>query len=194
MNLAEMDTLSPQSEPAQNRAFAAPTKAAKDPQAYLRQSMQLAIASVLAFLVYLFITHFILESVQVVGPSMMPTLHNADHYFLKRWIYYVRAPRRGDVIVLKDPTDGEFAVKRIIGVAGDSVCLRDGYVYVNGRKLDEYYLPRGTATATCTAQNISFIGCGKDRFFVMGDNRDNSFDSRYYGPIPRGNIMGVITP
>ena len=67
-------------------------------------------------------------------------------------------------------------------------------VYVNGHKQSEPYLTPGTPTHTCAKADEEMINCGEGKFFVMGDNRDNSYDSRYYGPISRQNILGVINP
>jgi signal peptidase I len=150
--------------------------------------------TILAMASYYLISHFVLQIVEVQGASMIPTLHNADRYYLKRWIYYVRTPLRGDVVVIKDPTDGSLAVKRIIAVCGESVFLKNGLVYVNGCPLKEPYLSPGTFTPTCSKVNAEMISCGRDQYFVLGDNRGNSFDSRHYGPIPRQNILGAITP
>lgn len=160
-----------------------------------QQIFQLIMLTVLTVAGYFVISHYILQAVRVEGVSMVPTLHNADHYYLKRWVYYVRPPQRGDIVVIKDPTDGGFAVKRIIALSGESVFLkRNGVVYVNGAKLSEPYLTPGTPTRTCAKADEELISCGEGKFFVMGDNRDNSYDSRYYGPIPRQNILGVINP
>ncbi len=159
------------------------------------QIFQLLVLTVLSVAGYFVISHYVLQAVRVDGVSMVPTLHNADAYYLKRWVYYVRPPQRGDIVVIKDPTDGGFAVKRIIGMSGESVFLKkNGGVYVNGSKLAEPYLAPGTPTHTCINAAEEMISCGEGKFFVMGDNRDNSFDSRYYGPISRQNILGVINP
>jgi signal peptidase I len=77
---------------------------------------------------YFAVSHFVLESVQIVGVSMVPTLYDSQQYLLNRWVYHFRAPRRADVVVLRDPEDKGFAVKRIIGAAGDRVELRAGKV------------------------------------------------------------------
>jgi signal peptidase I len=172
-----------------------PTKAVIQTISMAQQIFQLLVLAVLAIAGYLAISHYILQAVRVDGVSMVPTLHNADQYYLKRWVFYVRPPQRGDIVVIKDPTDGGFAVKRIIGMSGESVFFnKNGNVYVNGKKLSEPYLRPGTATHTCAKADEEMIFCGEGKFFVMGDNRDNSFDSRYYGPIPRQNILGLINP
>jgi signal peptidase I len=125
---------------------------------------------------------------------MAPTLTDSQQYLLNRWIYYFRSPQRSEVIVLRDPVDNGFAVKRIIATAGDQVFLKDGKVYVNGRKLHEPYLAPGTPTYPYLAQPAHSIRLGTDQFFVLGDNRKNSADSRTYGPVPRRNILGLISP
>jgi signal peptidase I len=147
---------------------------------------------VLGFASYLFISNYVLQSVQVVGASMFPTLRDTDHYFLNRMVYHLHPPKRNDIVVIKDPTDGVFVVKRIIAMPGESILFKNGHVYVNGEKLAEPYVEQGKATFTCTNVNEELILCGKDQYFVLGDNRDNSFDSRMYGPVRRQNILGSV--
>jgi len=156
------------------------------------QIFQFVALAGLAVASYLFFSHFVFQSVQVVGVSMSPTLQDAGHYFVNRWAYRSRDPQHSDVVVIKDPTDGKFAVKRIIAGPGELVYFKNGQLYINGRKLNEPYLLPGTATFTCQKCKEEMIVCGRDQYFVMGDNRNNSFDSRYYGPVPRQNILGVI--
>jgi signal peptidase I len=156
------------------------------------QILQLVLAAILAVSSYLVISHYILQSVQVVGVSMAPTLRNADRYLLNRWTYYLHPPKYKDIVVIKDPTDGVFAVKRIIAKPGDAVFFRNGQVYVNGVKLSEPYVASGDRTFTYSVASEQLIVCGKDQYFVLGDNRANSFDSRMYGPVRRQNILGVV--
>ncbi len=158
----------------------------------LKQVLQCFAVGAVALASYLVVSHFILQSVQVVGISMQPTLHNSEHYFLNRWIYYFRSPQRGDLVVIKDPADKGFSVKRIIATSGETVLVRDGVVAVNGTKLDEPYLPKGTRTFPDGSRHEQVLTCGSGEYVVMGDNRMNSADSRSYGPVPKGNILGVI--
>jgi len=158
----------------------------------LRQSFQCLVVAVLAAASYFLISHFLLQSVKVVGRSMVPTLYDSQHYLLNRWVYYVHAPQRSDVVVLRDPSDNGFSVKRIIARPGDSIYLKDGSVYLNGAKLAEAYLAPGTPTFTESKYRNQLILCGKGQYFLLGDNRQNSIDSRTYGPVPRGNILGPI--
>jgi signal peptidase I len=153
---------------------------------------QFLLIGLLAFACYVLISQFLLQSVQVVGSSMVPTLHDADHYFLNRWIYHMHDPKRSDIVVIKDPTDGVYAVKRIIAMPGETVHIKNGGVYVNGKRLDEPYLGFGGSTFTNSKGREQLVLCGKDQYFVLGDNRSNSFDSRSYGPVRRKSILGTV--
>lgn len=157
-----------------------------------QQAGQWACVAALAFACYFLISNFFLQSVTVVGHSMAPTLANADKYLLNRWIYYVNDPAPEDVVVLEDPGDHGYSVKRVIATGGDSVYLSGGAVYVNGRKLEESYLAPGTQTFTSSPAKEQLFKCADDQYFVLGDNRMNSADSRVYGPVPRKNILGQI--
>jgi signal peptidase I len=158
----------------------------------LRQAWQFLVVGGMAVASYFIISHYFLQSVKVVGRSMVPTLGDSQRYLLNRWIYYVRAPRQSEIVVLRDPSDNGYSVKRVIAAPGDSIYLKNGNVYVNGNKLEESYLAPDTPTFTDSKYRDQLILCGKDQFFVLGDNRLNSIDSRIYGPVPRANILGPI--
>jgi len=159
---------------------------------FLQQIYQCVCVAGLAMASYFVISHFVLQSVQVVGVSMAPTLHDSQQYLLNRWVYYFRAPRRSDVVVLRDPVDNGFAVKRVIATAGDCVLLKEGKVFVNGCRLVEPYLASGTPTFPYLSEKEEPITLGRDQYFVLGDNRKNSADSRTYGPVSRRSILGLI--
>jgi signal peptidase I len=167
-------------------------KAGKHNRSVLRQVCQLLSVAALAVASYLVISHFLLQSVKVVGRSMVPTLYDSQHYLLNRWIYHLRTPQHSDIVVLRDPSDNGFSVKRVIAAPGDSIYLKDGNVYLNGCKLNEPYLAPRTPTFTDSKFRDQLILCGKDQFFLLGDNRLNSIDSRAYGPVPRRNILGPL--
>lgn len=147
----------------------------------------------LSALSFLFVTHFIFESVQVQGPSMYPTLINGNFYWLDRLAYEVKKPQPGDIVALKDPSGHGFDVKRIIAVPTQSVFISHGKVYVNGHLLKEPYLPQKLRTFAYAAESEDEFFClAPNQFFVMGDNRGNSCDSRSFGPIARGLILGKV--
>ena len=146
----------------------------------------------LGALSYLLITRFMVQSVQVQGSSMYPTLTDSGRYWLNRFSYLIGEPRQNDIVALKDPRDSTLEVKRIIATPGQSVYLKDGRVYVNGRLLDEPYLLAKTPTYAYEKKADEFFCVGPGKFFVMGDNRNNSTDSRTFGTVPRRNILGKV--
>ena len=118
----------------------------KPARSILRQGMQGLAIVALAFASYFVISQYVVQSVQVVGRSMVPNLHDSQCYLLNRWIYHLHSPRSRDIVVLRDPADGGFSVKRVIATPGDSVYMKAGQVYVNGRLIEEAYLAPGTMT------------------------------------------------
>jgi signal peptidase I len=148
--------------------------------------------AVLGTLSYLLIARFGVQTVQVEGSSMYPTLTDSGHYWLNRFAYVINEPRQDDVVALKDPRDNTLVVKRIVAMPGQSVYLKAGRVYVNGRLLNEPYLPARTPTYAYEKNENEFICIGNNEFFVMGDNRNNSTDSRTFGAVPLQNILGKV--
>ncbi len=146
----------------------------------------------LATLSFLLVSHFVFQSVQVQGPSMYPTLVNANFYWVNRMAYELHEPRPGDIVAIRDPSGHGFDVKRIIAVPTQSVYINKGKVYVDGKVLREPYLPPHVYTFAYEEKADEFFCLAPDQFFVMGDNRGNSCDSRSFGPIPRDLILGRI--
>jgi signal peptidase I len=152
------------------------------------------VSAVIVFgtLSYFLVSHFIFQSVKVSGTSMYPTLYDTGYYWLNRCIYLERKPQRTDIVAVKDPQDGCLVVKRIIALPGESIYLNNGNVYVNGRRLIEPYLLPHTPTYAYEKSEDELICFGNGQYFVMGDNRNNSMDSRTFGPVPRQNILGEV--
>lgn len=123
---------------------------------------------------------------------MTPTLRDGDQYLLNRIAYLFREPKRGDLVVIHDPGHTDMAIKRIVGLPGDKLEIKDGSLYVNGIRLNEPYLAPSTLTMPGNA-TLHSVQLGGKSYFVMGDNRSESEDSRYYGPIQRENIVGVVS-
>lgn len=135
--------------------------------------------------------HYLLQSIWVRGSSMVPALQERHWYLASPLWLRVKEASRGDIVVLKDPTDGAPVVKRIIAVAGDTVELRDGRVWLNGRPLEEPYLEAGMQTWPVRKQ-WSRVTCGAGEVYVLGDNRAVSSDSREYGPVPYHSLLGRV--
>ncbi len=137
----------------------------------------------------LFIQQQVISVGIVTDKSMLPTLHEGNTFLVNKYIYSFTRPQRGDIVVLYPyhyATDQY--VKRVIGIEGETLLIRGGQVYANGERLHEPY----ALGATYPDSGPLLIPHGS--FFVMGDNRENSQDSRYFGPVPIKNIRGKIKP
>ncbi len=158
----------------------------------LQQAGMLFVMAVLSLASYYVISKYFVKSVEVVGVSMVPTLQENNHYLLNLWAFRNSEPIRNDIVVIRDPGDHGLSVKRIIAVPGESVLFKNGKVFVDGRQLDEPYLMANVRTYTYSQAKEQFITCGRDQYFVLGDNRPRSIDSRSYGPVSRHDILGLV--
>ncbi len=139
-------------------------------------------------LIYLFVA----QPHKVSGSSMYPTFHDGDYILTDKLSYRLGFPKQGDVIVLQNPRDeSQDFIKRIIAVPGDLIIVQNGQVYLNGRLLKENYLPNGTITHPgAFFMEGTAVKAGPDQYFVMGDNRNHSSDSREWGPVTKKEIVG----
>jgi signal peptidase I len=140
---------------------------------------------------YFIASQYIVTAVVIKGRSMSPTLKDGDRYFLNRWRYVFMAPQRGEIVVIKDPGHHDFAVKRVVAKPYDWLNMKDGILYINGKRLEEPYLSSNTRTETADLTE-KWIQLGRDQYYLLGDNRSNSEDSRFYGVVHRKNIIGMI--
>ena len=156
-----------------------------------------AIRFLLVVLLVLLVRQFVFEPVRVKGRSMMSTLHNGEIMLVTKCDYLLGAPSRQDVIICHYPGRyldkwkliPQYFVKRLIGLPGDTVEIREGVVFVNGRELYEPYLD---SAHTRRKSNMEPRLLGEDEYFVLGDNRDHSNDSRRIGPIRRKDLVGRV--
>jgi signal peptidase I len=162
---------------------------------FSRLAKQLCIIAAIAVMsagCYLSISRCLVQTIEVVGESMLPTLQPGNHYILNRWAFHNIGPQRGDVVVIRDPADHGFSVKRVIALGGESVHFVDGKVLVNGELLKEPYLKPGTYTFTYSKAREQFITVGENEYFVLGDNRLASIDSRAYGTVAGKDVLGRV--
>jgi len=143
----------------------------------------LAVALVLALVIIV----FLYQPVKVEGTSMAPLLSDQERIFINKFVYRFEPIGRGDVIVFWYPLDrSKSFIKRVVGLPGESVEIRRGHLFVDAKEIDEPYVPPNFFDGT----SYGPIHLGTQEFFVMGDHRDSSNDSRVFGPVPRGSIYG----
>lgn len=169
----------------------APLKLKEPRPPQYRQIPLLIFVLLLSFFSYFVFSHYVLMSVEITGTSMSPTLFNGDRYILLRLPYLWRAPRPGEIVVIRDPEDHGLSIKRIVAKPNDVIEIRRDGVFVNHAKLSEPYLASFASFETC-ARPVKPVRLGADDYYVLGDNRGLSADSRIYGPVPRKNILGLI--
>lgn len=148
-----------------------------------------------AVILGLLLSRFVIQRSGVVGRSMEPTLHNEDQVLVDKLTVNFSDLTRGEIITIDTSTiasqEEELIVKRVIGLPGDTIDFADGRVILNGETLEENYLDNGSYTdAPVDWQGPLTLGDGE--FYVLGDNRSNSADSRIMGPISEENIRGRV--
>lgn len=159
----------------------------------LNFALTLAICLILVFV----ITQFVLQRNTVIGSSMTPTLEDRDEIFVEKVTrLFPSALKRGDIVtadtIRGSGSDEEIVIiKRIVGLPGEHVSIRQGLVYIDGRQLEEPYLDKGVMTREHSSEYAEVL-LGPDQYYLLGDNRGNSRDSRDIGPVMRQEIEGKL--
>ena len=159
----------------------------------MREAKEWAQSILVALVLTLIIRTFVVQAFKIPSGSMRPTLLEGDKLFVNKYIYRFKAPKRGDIIVFKYPVDPKKDfIKRLVASGGEEVEIRDGKIYVSGKVLDDprtfgkfYYYnhdPYGSPRET--------IKVPEENYFVLGDNSANSTDSRFWGFVPKKNVLG----
>jgi len=150
--------------------------------AWLRD-LSLSVALALSVILFLY------QPVKVEGTSMMPGLENSERLFINKFIYRfgIADVQRGDTVVFWSPPDPTKSyIKRVIGLPGDYIEIKDGIVYLNDKRLQEPYVNPNNYDHL----SVPKVRVPTDHYYVMGDHRNSSNDSRAWGPVPRANIYG----
>jgi signal peptidase I len=149
---------------------------------------------VIALVVAVVVRTFVFQTFYIPSGSMEPTLDIGDRILVDKLSYDFHPVHTGDIVVFKRPPHADVGppsikdlVKRVIGLPGQTIWSHGGQVYIDGKILPEPWLPPGTVTRGIRPQKIP-----PDHYFVMGDNRGDSLDSRYFGPIPGSLIVGRV--
>lgn len=160
-----------------------------------------------AVVLALFIRTFVVQAFKIPSGSMLPTLLIGDHLLVNKFIYGIRVPFTGKILVpIKTPDHGDVVVfrfpkdrsidyiKRVVGTPGDTVEIKAKKVFINGKPIDDKHAyVSSTAVLNAKASprdNFGPIQVPEDRIFVMGDNRDNSYDSRFWGFVDQRDVLG----
>ena len=161
-----------------------------EPVSRKREIINTVIYLAVVVLLAWFIIAFIMQRTSVEGNSMYPTLSDGDQLFIEKVSYRFSDPDRFDIIVFEVPNrEGVHYIKRVIGLPGETVQIKDGVIYINGSPLEENYGREVMERAGRASQPITL---GEDEFFVLGDNRNDSLDSREesVGNVHKSQILG----
>ena len=157
----------------------------KEPLSLTQIIWEILYTLVPAILIALFINVYIAEAAEIeAGPSMQPNLYAGYRVMTEKISYYLHEPQRGDIIVVERPKNEGNLIKRVMGLPGETVEVRDGHTYIDGELIDEPWVRFfGGRDATPTP-------IPKDHIFILGDNRPVSRDSRDIGPVPIASVIG----
>jgi len=164
-------------------------------------------AIIIAIILAMFIRTFVVQAFKIPSGSMLPTLQIGDHLLVNKFIYGVKLPFKGNILIpIKNPAQGDVVVfrfpkdrsvdyiKRVIGTPGDTVEIKNKTVFVNGKPIEDTHAhiasQKVLSKEGSPRDNLGPILVPEDRIFVMGDNRDNSYDSRFWGFVDQNDVLG----
>lgn len=146
--------------------------------------------AIISLAIILPVRYFLIQPFYVKGASMEPNFYDHEYLVIDEISYRFNQPERGDIVVFKYPKDpSQYFIKRVIGLPGDKVKIQDNSVFINGTKLNETYLPEGIETVL-PLRGYGDVTLAADEYFLLGDNRTQSLDSRVFGPVKREYIVG----
>lgn len=149
--------------------------------------------ALLAFLVVFPIRYFLFQPFIVSGNSMVPNFESGDYLFVDELSFRLREPQRGEVVVFKSPTNpSDRYIKRIIGLPGETVEIFEGKIVITSKENAQWILDESTYLDGTTTPGKTKISLKENEYFVLGDNRMFSSDSRVWGVLPRENIVGRV--
>ena len=157
----------------------------------IRELLWDTIKLVAVILVILFLMIYVVSITQVVGNSMNSTLIDGDVLILSKANYRFFDIKRGDIISL-DYEDTKYLIKRVIGLPGDTIEIKDNILYINGEVYEENYLDKGLEYPDFSLSDLGYDTIPEDMYLVLGDNRENSLDSREIGLISKDSVNGKI--
>ena len=136
--------------------------------------------------------YYIFQPFVVEGHSMDPNFYDQEYLLVNKLTYRIGEPKRGDVVVFQAPNNPQYDyIKRIIGLPGEKVAITNSTIYINGEKIDESYLDDSVKTYIKNDPSMNLeVTLADDEYFVLGDNREHSSDSREWGILPYKNIVG----
>ncbi|MFH1030345.1 MAG: signal peptidase I [bacterium] len=149
---------------------------------------------IISLAIILPIRYFIIQPFYVKGASMEPNFYDKDYLIINEFTYRVSAPQRGDIVIFKNPRNTkEFFIKRIIGLPNEKIKIYDNKIflhnteYPDGAMIEEIYLPEGSDT-----RGNEIVELEENEYYVLGDNRNHSLDSRVFGPINKDLMIGKV--
>ena len=164
-----------------------------------RSLAEYLLVAIVAVVAALLVQAYVIKPYRIPSESMAATLVPHDRVLVNKVVYRMRDPHRGDIVVIDSKVLNKVLIKRVVGLPGERIALKGGAVYIDGRRLSE---PYGDVTGGRREQTDPFFGTGKPwalvtsyvipagHYFVMGDNREVSDDSRDWGTVPRSEIIG----